>query len=81
MSSLETRTNQGESCPSLFELSLRIQSGFIGAQYEQNRVVSTRIGHAYILLGIVFEFDQWFTARICHAIGNPHNADDFDGEC
>jgi len=81
VSSLETRTNQGESCPSLFELSLRIHSGFIGAQYEQNKVVSTRIGHAYILLGIVFEFDQWFTARICHAIGKLYNADVCGGDC
>jgi len=37
--------------------------------------------NAYMVLGIVFEFDQWFIPRICHAVGKPFNADDCDDEC
>ena len=31
--------------------------------------MSTRMAYAYVVLDIVFEFDQWFIPRICHAIG------------
>ena len=34
-----------------------------------------------MLLGIVFEFDQWFIPRICHAIGKLYNADVCGGDC
>ena len=37
--------------------------------------------NAYMVLGIVFKFDQWFIPRICHAVGEPFNADDCDCGC
>jgi hypothetical protein len=34
-----------------------------------------------MVLGVVFEFDQWFIPRICHAIGKPHFVNDCSSEC
>jgi hypothetical protein len=29
------------------------------------------MAYAYVVLDIVFEFDEWFIPRICHANGKP----------